>query len=149
MTRITNTTLRCAPGDPRFLLEKDGWDGSPREWTPADVLFRPMWAILFNDEAYFDRKDDVVGWLTNFDGEGPVATVRFRSTDVKGGYNGTVTVSAKSIEETFALAEAAYYDLRDSVPYEKRDEDYYNGKCDRQREFFSPSDTFDPNDCPF
>ena len=145
MTTPNTLTLRCSPGDPRFLLEKDGWDGEPREWTSPDVLLRPIWNILHNEEAYFDRANDVIGWLTCFEGEGPVATVRVKETNVKGGHVGTITVSGKTIEETFNAAVEAFYDLRASVPGAW----WQDPANDRQREFCPPSDTFAPNDCPF
>ena len=71
---ITNTTLHAGLKDPRFAIIKDGWDYTPRELLPADVIARPIWTIGFDKDAY-GMDDNPIALVTNFPGEGPAATV--------------------------------------------------------------------------
>lgn len=98
---FTNTTLIHSLDDPRFVVTKKGWDKTPRNFLPREIIERPIWNIGFDEDA-FDWESNVVGMITNFDGEGPMATVNYEGKKV--------TVSAPTLDATFELAIAAYFD---------------------------------------
>ena len=111
---FTNTTLiHASDNDLRFVATKDGWDKTPRNFLPREIIERPIWNIGFDEDA-FDRESNVVGMITNFDGDGPMATVNYEGKKL--------TVSAPTLDETFALAMAAYFDCvkqwQDEVDFE-------------------------------
>jgi hypothetical protein len=107
--KITNATLRCSPSDPRFLITKDGWDGTPREWTDPAILERPIWSVGYCSVAT-NREDNPIAYVTNFPGEGPTATVRFTpewdETAIR-----KRTVKAETLHELYELVITTYLEL--------------------------------------
>jgi hypothetical protein len=107
--KITNTTLRSSPSDPRFILTKDGWDGEPRELTDFAVIERPIWNIGYCPVAT-NREDNPIAYVTNFPGDGPKATVRF-TPEWDEAVTRKRTVEAKTLNELYDLVIATYLDL--------------------------------------
>ena len=109
--KITTRTLRCSPSDPRFLITKDGWDGTPRELTDPAILGRPIWSVGYCSRAT-NREDNPIAYVTNFPGEGPTATVRFTPE-----WDETVirkrTVKAKTLHELYELVITTYFELEE------------------------------------
>ena len=115
--KITNTTLRSSPSDPRFILTKDGWDGEPRELTDFAVIERPIWNIGYCPVAT-NREDNPIAYVTNFPGDGPKATVRYTPEwDTAGCGHADATrkrtVEAKTLNELYDLVITTYFELKD------------------------------------
>ena len=94
---LTNDTLRDSPSDPRFLIQKINWDGTPRQWTDQTILDTPIWDLFFDE--YGTHTNDI-GCVTNFINEGPMATVKYENREK--------TVQAKTLDEVYKLAIASY-----------------------------------------
>ena len=109
--KITNTTLRCSPSDPRFLITKDGWDGTPRELTDFAVIERPIWNIGYCPVAT-NREDNPIAYVTNFPGEGPTATVRFR-LEWDEDHPLKRTVKAETLNELYEQVIETYHTLEE------------------------------------
>ena len=109
---ITNATLRCSPSYPRFLIQKDGWDGAPRSLTSPAVIERPIWEIGYCPSAT-NREKNPIAYVTNFPGDGPKATVRFTG-DYYEAETKKRTVEAKTLNELYELVIETYFELRGS-----------------------------------
>ena len=108
--KSTNTTLRASPSDPRFLIQKDGWDGAPRSLTPPAVIERPIWEIGYCPVAT-KREDNPIAYVTNFRGEGPTATVRY-TPEYYEAETKKRTVKAKTLNELYELVIETYFELQ-------------------------------------
>jgi|ETNvirnome_6_100_1030635.scaffolds.fasta_scaffold29453_2 hypothetical protein len=58
-----------------------------------------------------NEQGTIIGCLTNFEGEGPMATVRDNATEAAFQIECNRTVSAKTVEECLTKARKAYQDL--------------------------------------
>tara|TARA_R110002020_G_scaffold15254_6_gene54539 strand:+ start:106 stop:465 length:360 start_codon:yes stop_codon:yes gene_type:complete len=100
---MNNSTLTAGSEiDARFAIQKAGWDGTPREWLSSDVLLCPIWEIGFSLDAY-DMMQNPVAHVTNFPGEGPMATIRFKETEFDDFMGDPLTVSADTLDDLFDL----------------------------------------------
>ena len=114
---MDNSTLRAGSEiDARFIIQKAGWDYTPRHMLPAldDVLVRPIWDIGFSPDA-FDIMENPIAHVTNFPGEGPMATIRFREYLEEDVIGDPRTVSADTLEGLFDLVVANCLEMEKGV----------------------------------
>ena len=117
---MDNSTLRAGSEiDARFIIQKAGWDYTPRHMLPPldDVLVRPIWDIGFSPDA-FHIMENPIAHVTNFPGEGPMATIRVREyalTQNDVNYFDVIgeprTVRADTLEDLFDLVVANYLEM--------------------------------------
>ena len=108
MPILRDDTLRDSPTDPRFLIQKLNWDGTPRNWTDQIIIDTPIWDLFFDEHGTHSND---IGCVTNFPGEGPMATVKCEKKEK--------TVKATTLDEVYKLAIAAYLELETVVEMEK------------------------------
>ena len=76
---MENTTLVMGyEKNPRYTLEKCGWDGTPRHLLTDSFLAVPAWTLGYDREAW-DHKP--IGTVTNFPNEGWTATIDWFEID--------------------------------------------------------------------
>tara|TARA_R100001143_G_C3335363_1_gene121522 strand:- start:527 stop:874 length:348 start_codon:yes stop_codon:yes gene_type:complete len=109
---MNNSTLKAGSEiDARFAIQKAGWDGTPREWLSSDdVLARPIWDIGFSPDA-FDIMENPIAHVTNFPGEGPKATIRFRKYLGEDVIGHPRTVSADTLDDLFNFVVASCLEM--------------------------------------
>jgi len=139
------TTLRSSPSDPRFVLTKEGWDGTPREFVSQDIQMRPMWSVGYSPDAW-GREDNEIACVTNFEGEGPMATVRFGETEC--------TISAATLDDLYEKVIATYRELEaaeEKAATERREADaaLYSWEDDFDASLDPIAPRPDPTDDPY